>query len=414
MRFVRRCTAHRRFPGYVGHRPYDIDVTLLGDGPSGDDASARSGDARGDAVAERVDLDAHSAVPIAIAFAVLAVAVWLVRSIPRTLALTAIASLIAIALMPLVEALRRRTGWDRRYAAALVLVVTGALVITTIVLVTVPTINQISTFNKEIPKTVDQLGQLPIIGPRLRHADASNKVRQWLNDVPKRLDVNSTPIANTAGTVADGVFATLSALLLAITVVLDGERLVRMGRRLVPPRQRPHADRLGLLVYNLVGRYLAGTLLVAVLAGVVTLITSLALGVPLAPLLAVWMMICNPMPQIGGFLGAVPFVAFGLSESAVVGVICLVVFLIYQQLENHVLQPLIIGRAVSLTPPSTMVAALVGVAAGGVVGGVLAIPLLGASKAIYLALRTPELEVPEAGWAPPTEHLPSSDPGSSG
>jgi predicted PurR-regulated permease PerM len=79
-----------------------------------------------------------------------------------------------------------------------------------------------------------------------------------------------------------------------------------------------------------------------------------------------------------------------------------------------VLQPLIIGRAVSLTPPSTMVAALVGVAAGGVVGGVLAIPLLGASKAIYLALRTPELEVPEAGWAPPTEHLPSSDPGSSG
>jgi putative heme transporter len=386
-------------------------VTRLGDGPSGDDASAHSGDAPDDAPVERVDLDAHSAVPIAIAFAVLAVAIWLVRSIPRTLALTAIASLIAIALMPLVEALRRRTGWERRYAAALVLVVTGALVITTIVLVTVPTITQIRTFNKEIPKTVDQLGQLPIIGPRLRHADASHKVRQWLNDVPKRLDVNSTPISNTAGAIADGVFATLSALLLAITIVLDGERLVRMGRRLVPPHRRAHADHLGRLVYNLVGRYLAGTLLVALLAGVVTLITSLALGVPLAPLLAVWMAICNPMPQIGGFLGAVPFVAFGLSESAVVGVTCLVVFLIYQQLENHVLQPLIIGRAVSLTPPSTMVAALVGVAAGGVVGGVLAIPLLGASKAVYLALRTPELEVPAAGWVPPTDQLPSGEPG---
>ena len=385
-------------------------MTLLGDG-SPDDASAGSGDARGDAPVERIDLDAHSAVPIAIAFAVLAVAIWLVRSIPRTLALTAIATLIAIALTPLVEALRRRTGWDRRYAAALVLVVTGAIVITTIVLVTVPTINQVRTFNKEIPKTVDQLGKLPIIGPRLREADASDKVRQWLDDVPKRLDVNSTPIADTAGAVADGVFATLSALLLAITIVLDGERLVRMGRRLVPHDRRAHADRLGRLVYNLVGRYLAGTLLVALLAGVVTLITSLALGVPLAPLLAVWMAICNPMPQIGGFLGAVPFVAFGLSESAVVGVICLVVFLIYQQIENHVLQPLIIGRAVSLTPPSTMVAALVGVAAGGVVGGVLAIPLLGASKAIYLALRTPELEVPAAGWVPPSDHLPSGEPG---
>ena len=71
-----------------------------------------------------------------------------------------------------------------------------------------------------------------------------------------------------------------------------------------------------------------------------------------------WVAICNPIPQIGGFLGAVPFVALGLTQSAVVGVICLVVFLVYQQTENHVLQPLIIGRAVRLTPPATMVAAL--------------------------------------------------------
>jgi predicted PurR-regulated permease PerM len=380
-------------------------VTLLGDGPSDDDAAAVSNATASDAGA-RVDLDVHSAVPIAIAFAVLAVAIWLVRSIPRTLTLTAIATLLAVALTPLVEALRRRTGWQRKYAAALVLVVAGAITITTIAIVTVPTINQIRTFNKEIPKTVDQLGQLPIIGPRLREANASQKVQDWLDNVPKRLDVNSTPIKNAAGAIADGVIATLSALLLAITLVLDGERLVRLGRRLVPAGRRADADRFGLLVYNVVGRYLAGTLFIAALAGVVTLITSLALGVPLAPLLAVWMAICNPMPQIGGFLGAVPFVAFGLSESALVGVACLVVFLIYQQLENHVLQPLIIGRAVSLTPPSTMVAALVGVAAGGLVGGILAIPLLGATKAIYLSLRTPDLEVVDRTYVPPSEELP--------
>ena len=60
------------------------------------------------------------------------------------------------------------------------------------------------------------------------------------------------------------------------------------------------------------------------------------------------------------------------------------------------LQPLIIGRAVRLTPPATMVAALVGVAAGGAIGGLLAIPMLGASKAIYLALRSP-IELGDAG-----------------
>jgi predicted PurR-regulated permease PerM len=54
-----------------------------------------------------------------------------------------------------------------------------------------------------------------------------------------------------------------------------------------------------------------------------------------------------------------------------------------------------------------MVAALIGVAAGGVVGGMLAIPMLGATKAIYLALRSPELEIPAPGWVAPTEHLPT-------
>jgi len=355
----------------------------------------------------RIDIDPRSAIPICIAFAILAVSIWLVRSIPRTLTLTAIASLISFALIPLVEALRRRTGWRRRYAAATVLVATGVIAITTLALVLVPTIDQVRAFNKDVPKTVDQLGTLPIIGPRLREANASKKVRQWLDNFPKRLDVNPTPVGNAASKIADGVAATLFVLLLAITLVLDGERIVSMGRRLIPDGRRPMADRIGRLVYNVVGRYIAGTLFMAALAGVVILVASLSLGVPLAPLLAVWVAICNPMPQVGGFLGAVPFVALGLTQSAVTGVICLIVFLIYQQTENHILQPLIIGRAVRLTPPATMVAALIGVAAGGVVGGMLAIPMLGATKAIYLALRSPELEIPAPGWVPPTEHPPA-------
>ncbi len=355
---------------------------------------------------DRVDLDPHSAIPLAVAFSILAISVWLVRSIPRTLAATAIAGLIAMALNPLVDALRRATGWKRRYAAATVLTATGVILIAGITLVTVPTINQVRDFNKEIPKTVKQLGDLPIVGPRLRAANASKKVEDWLHGLPKRLSVNTTPIAHAASTVADGIAAALLTLLLAISLVLDGEFLVSSLRRALPASRRTDADRFGRLVYNVVGRYIAGTLLVAALAGVVTLTTSLGLGVPLAPLLAVWVAICNPIPQIGGFLGAVPFVALGLTKSAVTGVICLVVFLIYQQTENHLLQPMIIGRAVRLTPPATMVAALVGVAAGGVIGGLLAIPVLGASKAIYLALREPALDIPPPSWVPPSELLP--------
>lgn len=333
-----------------------------------------------------VDFDPRSAIPLAVAFAILAISVWFVRSIPRTLSSLAIATLFALALNPLVDRLRQR-GWHRRRAAAAVLAGFALIALTVIALITVPTIREVRNFNDQIPKTVNDLGRLPIVGPRLREANASQKVQQWLNDVPNRLNTNSKPLETAAGAVADGVAAVLLTTILAITLLLDGEFIVNGMRRLVPARRRPDADRLGRLVYQILGRYIAGSLLVAALAATMVLTSSLALGVPLAPLIAVWVAITNPIPQVGGFLGGFVFVALALTQGAIIGVIAAVIFLTYQQFENHVIQPVIIGRAVHLSPPATMVAALIGVSAGGLIGGLFAIPLLGASKAIYLSTR---------------------------
>ncbi len=370
-----------RAPSAIGS--YDTDVSPNEPGPS----------APTDGAATAIDFDPRSAIPLAIAFAILAISVWFVRSIPRTLSSLAIASLFALALNPLVDRLKRRTGWHRRTAAAAVLTVFGIVAVTVLALITVPTIREVRDFNEQIPQTVKDLGKLPIVGQRLRDANASEKVQEWLDDVPERLSVDAKPIENAAGAVADGVAAALFTILLAITLLLDGEHIVNGVRRLVPERRRPDADRLGRLVYDIIGRYIAGTLLVAALAGVVMLTGALALDVPLAPLIAVWVAITNPIPQVGGFLGGAVFVLLGVTQGAFIGLACLAIFLVYQHLENHVLQPLIIGRAVRLSPPATMVAALVGVSAGGLVGGLFAIPLLGATKAIYLSARHPDSEL---------------------
>jgi predicted PurR-regulated permease PerM len=358
--------------------PYDTDVEAQPIGPS---------PAVHEPPADGLDLDPRAALPLALAVAVFAIAVWFVRSVPRTLTSVAIAVLIAFALNPLVESLKRRTGWQRRTAATVVLVTTAVVAAVVAALITVPTIREVRDFNDQIPKTVQDLGRLPVVGPRLREANATEKVQQWLNDAPKHLSANSKPIEHAAGAIADGVAASLFTMLLAITLLLDGEFIVNGMRRLVPARRRADADRLGRLVYDVIGRYIAGTLLVAALAGIVMLTGALSLGVPLAPLIAVWVAITNPIPQIGGFLGGLVFVLLAVTHGAVAGVIALAIFLVYQQLENHVLQPLIIGRAVHLSPPATMVAALVGVSAGGLVGGLFAIPLLGAVKAIYMSTR---------------------------
>jgi predicted PurR-regulated permease PerM len=383
-----------RVPSAIGS--YHTDVSATETGPS---ASAPE---RAERISTSIDLDPRSAIPLAIAFAVLAIGVWFIRSIPRTVSSLAIATLFALALNPLVERVKRSFGWGRRRAAGFVLVLLGLFLAATIALITVPTIREVHDFNKQIPKTVKDLGKLPLIGPRLREANASQKVQNWLNDVPNRLSTNSKPIEQAAGAVADGVAAALFTLLLSITLLLDGELIVSSVRRLVPARRRDDADRLGRLVYEVLGRYIAGSLLVAALAATVMLASGLSLGVPLMPLVAVWIAITNPIPQVGGFLGGVVFVLLGLTQGALVGLGCAAIFLVYQQFENHLIQPLIIGRAVHLSPPATMVAALVGVSAGGLVGGLFAVPLLGATKAIYMSTRHPAEAEAEAEAAAAT------------
>lgn len=368
-------------------RPYHTDVSAAETGPPA--SIPAEPEEQTERVSTSIDLDPRSAIPLAIAFAVLAIGVWFMRSIPRTLSSLAIATLFALALNPLVERVKRSFGWHRRRAAGFVLVLLGLFLAATIALLTVPTIREVRAFNDQIPKTVKDLGKLPLVGPRLREANASQKVQEWLNDAPNRLSTNSKPIEQAAGAVADGVAAALFTSLLAITLLLDGELIVNSTRRLVPARRRDDADRLGRLVYEVIGRYIAGSLLVAALAATVMLAGGLSLGVPLMPLVAIWIAITNPIPQVGGFLGGAVFVVLGLTQGVFVGLACALIFLVYQQFENHLIQPVIIGRAVHLSPPATMVAALVGVSAGGLIGGLFAVPLLGATKAIYMSTRKP-------------------------
>jgi predicted PurR-regulated permease PerM len=179
-------------------------------------------------------------------------------------------------------------------------------------------------------------------------------------------------------------------LMITISLLLDGDRLLRGARRLVPDERKAQADRLGRLAYQTFGKYVAGSLLVAAIAGVAVLTVGLILGVPLTPLLAIWVAVFDLVPQIGGAAGGIPFVLLGFSKSATTGVICAVFFVLYLQFENHILSPMVVGRSVKLSPPATMTAALIGVSAGGVVGALLAVPVVAAAKAAYVELRPPE------------------------
>jgi len=135
-----------------------------------------------------------------------------------------------------------------------------------------------------------------------------------------------------------------------------------------------------------------GNLLTSLIAGAVVLVTLLLLGVPFPFLWALWVALVDFLPMIGGALAGIPTVLFAAGHSLTAGIVTLVVFLIYTQVENHVLSPVIMSRTVRVNPLLVLVSILVGASLGTWIGGIfgglvaalLAIPTAGA---IHVMLR---------------------------
>jgi predicted PurR-regulated permease PerM len=351
-------------------------------------------------VVREVDLDWHSVVWGMAAFVALVAATNLVRAAPRALTVLAVGTLLALGLDPLVTKVQRAIG-DRR-AAAVAIVMLGLLAAAAaiIALLAPRAIDQGRELGSDIDRIVRQLNELPVVGDDLQKAGTAEAVERWIEGLPGRLQGDDTPIGGALVRLADGLLVAGFTVLVTIALLLDGPRLVRAVSRLVPVRHRKRAERVGRLAYATVGRYVAGSLVVACVAGTATLVAGLLLRVPLAPLVAVWVAIFDLVPQIGGAAGGIPFVLLGLTRGAGTAVACAVFFVLYLQFENNVLGPLIVGRAVSLSPLATMTAALVGVSAGGVVGALMAVPVVAAAKVVYLELRPEPAPDPEVAPEP--------------
>jgi predicted PurR-regulated permease PerM len=334
-----------------------------------------------------VELDWRSVAVVLLAFVSLLALTGLVRGARDTMTSGVIGLLLALALNPLVSAVQDRIGGRRAPAVAVVLI--GFLVAVGVLLAVLgpPTVREARNLRHDLPRVVRQVDDLPFVGDDLRKAHASQKLQRWIEDLPDRLQGDTTPIERAGRTAISGLLSVVVTLALAIALMLDGPRLLDGLRRLVPVDRRDEAQRLADLGYQVVGRYVAGSVFVALIAGVFVLVTGLALGVPLTPLVAVWVGVFDLVPQIGGAAGGIPFVLLAFTKSALTGVITGALFVLYLQIENHIIQPLVVGKSVKLSPPATMTAALVGVSAAGVVGALVAVPLVGALKVAYLELR---------------------------
>ena len=201
--------------------------------------------------------------------------------------------------------------------------------------------------------------------------------------------------------ISAGVLKALLALAVMVGLVLDGPLLIERIRGLIPGENLPRADELGRVAYDVIARYFVGNLFLSVLHGVWVAIWGIALGVPLTPFLAVWAAVTSLVPQIGGFLGFIVIVAVSLTQGVGVAIVMGSAFAIYMTFDNNVLLPVFVGKAIDVSAPVTMLGAIGGFAVAGVAGSLLAIPIIGALKAMTLSMR--------GEMAPAGEPLPELD-----
>ena len=330
---------------------------------------------------------------------------WLASKVTRIITWLVVSIFFTVVLTPVVDRLHRKLRLPRAFATTVVFI--GCIVVLVGMLYAFirPIVDQTTKFSDEFPTYVEkaQNGEGPV-GKLVK----KYKVEEWVKDNQEKWRSSVDNIGRNALSIVQSVFNTLAATLtmavLTFLMLLQGPELLHGMVRVLSPPQQERMRRIGRSSSKAITGYVAGNLAISVIAGVATWIMLLVAGVPFAGVLALWVAYADLIPLVGATLGAIPAVGVAFLHSVPAGIAVLIFYVVYQQVENHVLQPNIMSRTVSLRPLIVLITVLMGVELYGLLGALLAIPAAGVIKVVgteILYWRRPELIVVEHAHAQP-------------
>ncbi|MEA2387479.1 MAG: hypothetical protein QOG41_252 [Thermoleophilaceae bacterium] len=248
-------------------------------------------------------------------------------------------------------------------------------------LIVPPIVNETDKFVKNVPSYVDDLRTNKTIRDYDEKYHITAKLKTGAQQLPSKLGDALGALQSVTVGVFSALVQLLTVLVMAFFMLLDGRRVIDWAFRELGPARGPRYRRIADDVYRSVGGYVVGNLLISVIAGVTTWIVLSILGVPFAVPLAVLMAFLDLIPLVGatiaGILIGVVAAIHNFPGDLIVWVIWLIV---YQQIENNVIQPQVYRRTVQLHPLVVIVAVLIGASLLGVLGALVAIPIAGAAQ----------------------------------
>ncbi len=248
-----------------------------------------------------------------------------------------------------------------------------------------PLVRQTNTFIGAAPHLVEEVrGQDGPVGQIVRKYHLQKQVDNFSSQLSDRLKNASGFAFNTAKGVGSSIFSVLTILVLTYMMLIEGPRWLKMFERFVPKEHHPRLEALAADMYKVVKGYVNGQVTLAAIASLMLLPALLILGISYPAALIVVVFICGLIPMVGHTIGAIIVTTVALFHSFPTALIVLGYYILYQQIENYIIQPRIQANSTNMSPLLVFASVIVGVNFGGLFGGLVAIPLAGCARILVL------------------------------
>jgi predicted PurR-regulated permease PerM len=318
-----------------------------------------------------------------IAVAVALEIVWIARHV---LTWILISLFLALALNPAVEWFQRRGLRRRGVAAALTYLLTLAFFVA-IGFLFIPTlVNQVNDFVQKLPDYAHDIthgrGRLGFLETKYH---IQERIEAAIKDggASKVLGLSGAAVSIAKGVITI-VVATVTIAFMTFFMLLEGPAWMDRFYGFLPERSQQRWRKVGHDIYRTVGGYVTGNLLISLIAGGLTTIVLLIMGVPYAVALGLIVAILDLIPLAGATIAAILIGVVAFLHSIPAGIVVVIFFIVYQQVENHLLQPVIYGRTVQLSPLAVLISILIGAELAGILGALAAIPVAGSIQVVLV------------------------------
>jgi predicted PurR-regulated permease PerM len=293
-----------------------------------------------------------------------------------------IAVFFAIVLEPLVRFLEHRLRLRRGLAVLLALFLVLAAAVAAVLIIVAPFYSQLRDLIDALPSLSNELKQQDAVKQVNDGGDLTGSLHDAAQWLAENLPGITASVFGIVGSVFGAVFTAVTILFMTLFLSMEGNRIGRYAHGYVDPALQERILRVAAESSRLVASYVGGALAIALIAGTVQFIAMKIAGVPFAAGLAVLVALLDLIPMIGATIAGAVVVLVSLTVSTETAVAMLLVVIVYQQIENNIVQPLVQKKTISLSPFVIITAVLIGSTLLGVVGALLALPVTASLKVV--------------------------------